>query len=140
MKKNPDKAPNDDEMRPEYDLRGGVRGKYYERYKQGTNVVLLEPDVAKVFRDSATERRLGRAFVARSWPPRWRQQNHLDDHGLRQCHRMSPCLANGLALTRAERAFFASEGTVGFNALLARPFLERPGEGRVRRDTDEALH
>ena len=39
-------------MRPEYDLRGGVRGKYYERYKQGTNVVLLEPDVAKVFRDS----------------------------------------------------------------------------------------
>ena len=41
-------------MRPEYDLRGGVRGKYYERYKQGTNVVLLEPDIAKVFRDSAT--------------------------------------------------------------------------------------
>ena len=26
-------------MRPEYDLRGGVRGKYYERYKQGTTVV-----------------------------------------------------------------------------------------------------
>ena len=44
----------DDEMRPDFDLRGGVRGKYYERYKQGTNVVLLEPDVAKVFRDSAT--------------------------------------------------------------------------------------
>jgi hypothetical protein len=38
----------------EYDLRGGVRGKYFERYKAGTNVVLLEPDVAKVFRDSAT--------------------------------------------------------------------------------------
>jgi hypothetical protein len=41
-------------MRPEYDLRGGVRGKYYERSKQGTDVVLLEPDVAKMFRDSAT--------------------------------------------------------------------------------------
>jgi hypothetical protein len=41
-------------MRTEYDLRGGVRGKYYERYKQGTNVVLLEHDLAKVFRDSAT--------------------------------------------------------------------------------------
>ena len=41
-------------MRPEYDLRGGVRGKYYERYKQGTNVVPLEAEVAKVFRDSAT--------------------------------------------------------------------------------------
>ena len=45
---------DNDEMRPEYDLRSGVRGKYYERYKQGTNVVLLEPDLAKVFRDSAT--------------------------------------------------------------------------------------
>ena len=43
-----------DEMRPEYDLRGGVRGKYYERYRQGTNIVLLEPDLARVFRDSAT--------------------------------------------------------------------------------------
>ena len=54
MKKNANKKPANDEMRPEYDLRGGVRGKYYERYKQGTNVVLLEPDIAKVFRDSAT--------------------------------------------------------------------------------------
>ncbi len=34
-----------DEMRPEYDLRGGVRGKYYEEYEQGTNVVLLDPDL-----------------------------------------------------------------------------------------------
>lgn len=41
-----------DEMRPEYDIRGGVRGKYYERYRQGTNVILLDPDVAAVFRDS----------------------------------------------------------------------------------------
>lgn len=31
-----------DEMRPEYDIRGGVRGKYYERYQKGTNVVVLE--------------------------------------------------------------------------------------------------
>jgi hypothetical protein len=45
---------HDDEMRAEYDLRGGVRGKYYERYREGTNVVLLDPDVAKVFRDSET--------------------------------------------------------------------------------------
>ena len=41
-----------DEMRPEYDIRGGVRGKYYERYRQGTNVIVLDPDVAAVFRDS----------------------------------------------------------------------------------------
>ena len=44
--------PQKDEMRPEYDIRGGVRGKYYERYQQGTNVVLLDPDVAAVFHDS----------------------------------------------------------------------------------------
>ena len=38
------------EMRDHYDFsEGGVRGKYYERYKQGTNVVLLDPDVAQVF-------------------------------------------------------------------------------------------
>ena len=41
-----------DEMQGEYDIRGGVRGKYYERFRQGTNVVLLEADVATVFRDS----------------------------------------------------------------------------------------
>ena len=41
-----------DEMQDEYDIGGGVRGKYYERYRQGTNVVLLESDVAAVFRDS----------------------------------------------------------------------------------------
>jgi hypothetical protein len=40
------------EMRPEYDLRGGVRGKYYKQYTEGTNVVLLDPDVAAVFHDS----------------------------------------------------------------------------------------
>jgi hypothetical protein len=50
-------------MRPEYDLRGGVRGKYYERYKQGTNVVLLEPDIAKVFRDSATVNKALRQYA-----------------------------------------------------------------------------
>ena len=43
----------DDEMRPEYDFSDGVRGKYYEAYKQSTNIVVLEPDVAEVFRDSA---------------------------------------------------------------------------------------
>ncbi len=42
-----------DELRPEYDmhelLKGGVRGKYAERYRAGTNLVLLAPDVAKAF-------------------------------------------------------------------------------------------
>jgi hypothetical protein len=43
----------DDELRLEYDLRdllkGAVRGKYVERYRAGTNLVLLDPDVAKAF-------------------------------------------------------------------------------------------
>ena len=42
----------EDDMRPDYDLRGDVRGKYYKQYMEGTNVVLLEPDVAAVFPDS----------------------------------------------------------------------------------------
>ncbi len=46
-----------DDLRPEYDetvLRNGVRGKYYERYQKGTNLVLLDPDVAKAFPDAET--------------------------------------------------------------------------------------
>jgi hypothetical protein len=39
----------DEEILPEYDLTGGVRGKYVERYRQGTNVILLDPDVAEKF-------------------------------------------------------------------------------------------
>jgi hypothetical protein len=46
-----------DDLRPEYDLRKflkrGVRGKYYRRYHEGTNVVLLQPDVAKAFPNEA---------------------------------------------------------------------------------------
>ena len=46
------KAKTSDELRPEYkqeDLGVGVRGKYFEEYRKGTNLVLLSPDVAKVF-------------------------------------------------------------------------------------------
>ena len=62
----------EDEMRSEYDLRGGVRGKYYERYTQGTNVVLLEPDVARVFRDSATVNKALRRYLSEHGAPRRR--------------------------------------------------------------------
>jgi hypothetical protein len=44
-----------DALRPEYDLsklKGGVRGKYYERARAGTNLVLIEPDLANVFPDT----------------------------------------------------------------------------------------
>ena len=40
-------------MREDYDFTGGVRGKYARRYVQGTNVVMLEPDVAKAFPSAA---------------------------------------------------------------------------------------
>jgi hypothetical protein len=40
-------------MREEYDFSGGVRGKHYEAYRKGTNVVLLEPAMARIFKDSA---------------------------------------------------------------------------------------
>jgi len=41
------------EMRPEYDFRGGVRGKYSSHFEEGSTLVLLEPDVAKVFPTAA---------------------------------------------------------------------------------------
>jgi hypothetical protein len=41
-----------DDMLPEYDFSNGVRGKHYRAYKAGTNVILLEPDVAAAFADS----------------------------------------------------------------------------------------
>ena len=48
----------DDELRPEYDLRallkGGVRGQYVARYRAGTNLVLLDPDVAAAFPSEAS--------------------------------------------------------------------------------------
>jgi hypothetical protein len=43
-----------DEMRPEYDFSGGVRGKYYEAYMKSSSIVVLDPDVAEIFRDSAS--------------------------------------------------------------------------------------
>jgi hypothetical protein len=50
--RKPIKHRNYDGMRPEYDfalMKGGVRGKHYQEYRKGTNVVLLEPDVAEAF-------------------------------------------------------------------------------------------
>lgn len=41
-----------DDLRPEYDFSRGVRGKYVARFARGTNVVVLAPDVAKVFKTS----------------------------------------------------------------------------------------
>jgi len=54
MKKKTEKQTEGNELRREYDLsklKGGVRGKYIARYRAGTNLVLLSPDVAKHFPD-----------------------------------------------------------------------------------------
>lgn len=49
MKKSPDR-----DMLPEYDFSAGVRGKYAARMAKGSNVVVLDKDVQKLFPDSAT--------------------------------------------------------------------------------------
>ena len=41
-----------DEMRPEYDLKSlgkGVRGKYYKQYQEGTNIVVIDPELTEEF-------------------------------------------------------------------------------------------
>ncbi len=43
------KTKSNDWMRAEYDFTGGVRGKYAQRYAAGSNVVVLDPDVARLF-------------------------------------------------------------------------------------------
>jgi hypothetical protein len=40
------------QMRPEYDFSGGIRGKHYRRYTESSNVVVLDPDVHKQFRNA----------------------------------------------------------------------------------------
>ncbi len=46
--------PGNDAMEDEYDFSKGIRGKYATRFAEGTNLVLLDPDVAEVFPDSSS--------------------------------------------------------------------------------------
>ena len=52
------------DMLEEYDFSGGERGKYVNRFQSGCNVVVLDPDVAKVFTDSESVNQALRALVA----------------------------------------------------------------------------
>ncbi|HEX3111257.1 MAG TPA: hypothetical protein VHU41_19295 [Thermoanaerobaculia bacterium] len=54
---------------PETDFSGGVRGKYYKRYQEGTNIVLLEADLAKVFRDSSVVNQALREYLSEHGQP-----------------------------------------------------------------------
>ncbi len=55
--------PDETGMRAEYDFSQGVRGKYAKRFAKGTNLVLLEPDVAAAFGDGASVNRALRALL-----------------------------------------------------------------------------
>jgi hypothetical protein len=66
MKKKTKKREMPDELRPEYDLSklgDGVRGKYLKRYRAGTNLVLLSPDVAAYFPNEKAVNRALRTLI-----------------------------------------------------------------------------
>ena len=50
-------------MRAEYNFSKGVRGKYAKKFARGTNIVVLEPDVARIFPDSASVNKALRALA-----------------------------------------------------------------------------
>ena len=65
MKKEDDSIVKED-LRAEYDfasMAGGVKGKYAQRFKEGTNLVHLEPDIAAVFRDEASVNKVLRSLI-----------------------------------------------------------------------------
>jgi hypothetical protein len=71
MKKRNEKRKHD-ELRPEYELsklQGGVRGKYAARYKAGTNLVLLSPDVAEHFPNDRSVNAALRRLMRIAKPP-----------------------------------------------------------------------
>jgi hypothetical protein len=57
------KGKRDPDMPSEYDFSKGVRGKYAKRYAEGTNVIVLAPDVAAVFPDSVSVNEALRALA-----------------------------------------------------------------------------
>lgn len=57
---------NDEDMRPEYSaelIRSGVRGKYVKRYREGTNVVLIDPELKRLFPNAEAVNRALRAYA-----------------------------------------------------------------------------
>jgi len=61
--KKPAKTDRDSDMLDEYDFAKGQRGKYADRFAEGSNVVVLSPDVAEVFPDSESVNQALRALV-----------------------------------------------------------------------------
>jgi len=63
MRKEKTSMVEENEMLPEYDFSKGVRGKYAQRYTEGTNIVVLSPDLVRFFPDSESVNRALRALV-----------------------------------------------------------------------------
>ena len=77
MKKRTKNRAVRDELRREYDLSklgGGVRGKYAARYRAGTNLVLLSPDVAEYFPDEQSVNTALRALIHAAKGPQRRSR------------------------------------------------------------------
>lgn len=62
MKKTKHTASSPDPMQEEYDFSKGVRGKYAKRFEEGSNIVLLDPDLAKLYPDSESVNRALRSL------------------------------------------------------------------------------
>ena len=89
---------DNDEMRPEYDFSQGVRGKHYEAYRADTNVVFLDPDVARVFSDSASVNQVLRLLLRlakRNVPAETRPHKALQPRNRRQRRDKQPRAAKG---------------------------------------------
>jgi hypothetical protein len=64
MSGKPTKKTQDSDMRDEYDFSAGVRGKYAKRYAEGTNVVVLDPDVAAQIKSAEEVNKILREHLA----------------------------------------------------------------------------
>jgi len=73
-----------DEMRAEYDFSNAIQGKHHRAYAEGTNVVLLDPDVARVYRDSVSVNKALRLLmeVARNQTTNSAQPEHQPERRL----------------------------------------------------------
>lgn len=50
-------------MKQEYDFSKGVRGKYFKRYQAGSNIVILDPEIAEIFKDSESVNEALRSLI-----------------------------------------------------------------------------
>ena len=68
-KVKPTKA-SEPEMRPQYDFSGAVRGKYYRRYLESSNVVVIDPDIHERFKNAAAVNEALRTLIRAAGPER----------------------------------------------------------------------